>query len=408
MFTLNPLRMKLPVKLVLLIGAVLLFGDYLSLNVKEVCYATSLTIKAVLTFMLPFIIFSYLSSCLLSFKKGVISFVIILLTTVFISNFLSTQVGFAAGLSASKYIHAAQGLAGNDFTKILIPTWDFTLHPLISNQLALLLGLGGGIVVSMLRNLAESKKLRTLILITKRFETFTEILKKLSTFFLMKMFIPAVPLFILGYILKLQYDGALGQIISSYAPVFILTAIVQFSYVIFLFGIVNKFNPSRWYNQVRNTVPAVITGLTTISSAAALPLTLQAAERNTQNPNMSRVIVTSTVNIHMIGNLIAVPILAVITMANFGIPYPGIETFIICGLGCALAQFAAAGVPGGGVLVMLPLLEQYLGFTGEMSSMLTALYLFFDTLIAGSNTIGGVWLAVALNKLYKKLNIVAH
>lgn len=405
MFTLNPLRMKLPVKLVLIITAVIFFGDYLSLHVKEACYAISLTIKTVLRFALPFVIFSYLSSCLLSFKKGVIAFIIILLGTVYVSNFIATQIGFGAGVFVSQYIHPTQSLSSNEIMKILVPTWEFDIDPILSNEMALALGLLGGLTFCILRNFAHSRNNKALLKISAGFEHFTEVLKKISTFFLMRLFIPVVPLFILGYVIKLQYEGALGQILSSYLPVFVFTGIVQFTYIILLFGIANMFHFNRWYIQVKNTIPSVITGLSTMSSAAAMPLTIQAAEQNTNNPTMARIIVPSTVNIHMIGNLIGNPILAAVLMASFGVTFPDLQTFIICGLGLALAQFAVAGVAGGGILVLLPLFEKYMGFNGEMISIITAVYMFFDIIISGSNVMGCGWLTVILNKIFTKLKI---
>lgn len=53
-----------------------------------------------------------------------------------------------------------------------------------------------------------------------------------------------------------------------------------------------------------------------------------------------------------------------------------------------LAKFSVAAVPGGGILVMLPILEAYLGLNGEMLSLITALYLLFDPVITCANILG--------------------
>jgi Na+/H+-dicarboxylate symporter len=68
------------------------------------------------------------------------------------------------------------------------------------------------------------------------------------------------------------------------------------------------------------------------------------------------------------------------------------------------AQFAIAAVPGGGILVMLPLLETHLGFSGEMSALITALYILFDPAVTIMNVLGNSALVIFISKLFAKLN----
>lgn len=405
-FTLNPFRLKLPIKLILLITGVLLFGNYLSLDVKQFCFAISLSLKVILEFLLPVIIFSYLSSCILSFKKGVLTFVVVLLSTVFISNFLGTLVGYGSSLLVLEKINTATNVGGGaEVSEVLTPMWSFSLPNLLSNDWALYLGLISGLGFSFLRSFAESQNVRSLLKISNGFEKFANYLKRASAFFLIRIFIPLVPFFILGFIINLQHAGTLGQIITSYAPIFLFTVSVQILYMLILFAIAAKFNFNLWFVYLRNTIPAVIAGFSTMSSAAAMPLTLLAAEKNTGNPNMARVLIPATVNIHMIGNAMTVPIMAMAFLLTFGVPFPSFESFIFFGLSFALAQFAVAAVPGGGILIMIPLMEKYLGFTPEMASVITALYVLFDAPLTATNIMGNSVYAIFLNKIFAKLKI---
>lgn len=404
-FTLNPFRLKLPIKLILLITGVLFFGNYLSLDVKQFCFAVSLSLKAILEFLLPIIIFSYLSSCILSFKKGVLTFVVVLLTTVFISNFLATLVGYGSSLLVLEKINTATNVAGSEVSEVLTPMWSLTLPNLLSNDWALYLGLISGLGFSFMRSFAETQNVSSLLKISNGFERFANYLKQASAFFLIRIFIPLVPLFILGFIINLQHAGTLGQIITSYAPIFIFTVSVQILYMLLLFAIAAKFNFNLWFVYLRNTIPAVIAGFSTMSSAAAMPLTLLAAEKNTGNPNMARVLIPATVNIHMIGNALTVPIMAMAFLLTFGVPYPDFQSYVFFGLSFALAQFAVAAVPGGGILIMIPLMEKYLGFTPEMTSVITALYVLFDAPLTATNIMGNSVFAIFLNKIFAKLKI---
>lgn len=404
-FSLNPLRMKLPVKLILIIVGVLFLGHYLSLDVKRFCFAISMSLKAILEFVLPIIIFSYLSSCILSFKKGVLTFVIILLGTVYISNFIATQVGYGASLLVLNKINFAASVDGETVSEVLTPMWTLSFPKLISNDWALYIGLISGLFFSFVRSFAEGQDIGSLLKISNGFERFTNYLKKASSFFLIRVFIPLVPFFILGFIINLQHAGTLGQIVTSYLPIFVFTVSVETLYAVFLFLIVAYFNFNLWFTYIKNTIPAIIAGFSTMSSAAAMPLTLLAAEKNTGNPNMARVLIPATVNIHMIGNAITITIMAMAFLLTFGMPFPSFQTFIFFGLSFALAQFAIAAVPGGGILVMIPLLEKYLGFTPEMTSIITALYVLFDAPLTATNIMGNSVFAIFLNKIFTKLKI---
>lgn len=397
--------MKLPVKLILIVVGILVFGNYINLGVKECSYAVSLSLKAILEFFLPFIVFSYISSCILSFEKGVLTFIVILLGTVFISNFLSTLIGYGASHLVLEKINLGANVTPSGTCKVLVPTWTTRLPKLVSNDKALYAGLLYGLIFSFVRSFGISKDIKSFVLIAKKFKDFADLLKKASSFFLIRIFMPLVPLFILGFIISLQYEGNLGAIITSYAPIFIFIASVQILYNGLLFAIAAKFDFNRWFVYIRNIVPAVIAAFSTMSSAAAMPLTLLAAERNTENPNMARILIPATVNIHMIGNAISIPILALGFLVTFGIPFPDFKSYILFGLSFAISQFAVAAVPCAGIFVMLPLLQQYMGFTPEMSSIIMGIYIFFSALLTAGNVMGNSAFAIFLNRVFTKLRI---
>jgi Na+/H+-dicarboxylate symporter len=54
----------------------------------------------------------------------------------------------------------------------------------------------------------------------------------------------------------------------------------------------------------------------------------------------------------------------------------------------AVAQFSGVSVPGGSIIVILPFLTQYLGFTNEMCSMIIALSIFLDPVGTANNVLG--------------------
>ena len=95
-----------------------------------------------------------------------------------------------------------------------------------------------------------------------------------------------------------------------------------------------------------------------------------------------------TASIHLIGDCIAIPCFAFAILKSYGYPAPTFYTYLIFTIYFVIAKFSVAAVPGGGILVMLPVLEQHLGFNAEMLSLITALYILFDPVITSANIIG--------------------
>lgn len=398
-------RIKLPLLLVLLITAVLFLGNYIPLNLKELFYSISLSLKSILEFFLPLIIFSYLSSCILSFKKGVIAFISILLIIVFLSNFLGSIVSYGSYLLVFNKINTLDHSSISSTSDTLSSLWTLGLPKLLSNDSALFLSLILSVSITFIRSFAQKYQINNLLILTSSFEKLINFLKRIASLFLTRFFIPLVPLFILGFIISLQHSGSLNKIISSYLPVFLLVISTQALYLGFLFLVITKFNINQSFTYIRNTLPAAIAGFSTMSSAAAMPLTLLAAEKNTNNPSIAQVLIPATVNIHMVGNSIAMPIMAISCLLTFDVPFPDFHSFIFFGLSFALAQFAVSAVPSGGIFIMIPLMEKFLGFSPEMISLITTLNILLDPPVTASSIFGNSALAIFLNNLFIKIKI---
>ena len=64
-----------------------------------------------------------------------------------------------------------------------------------------------------------------------------------------------------------------------------------------------------------------------------------------------------------------------------------------------VAKFGVASVPGGEVIVLLPILEGYFGFTDAMSGLITTLYILCDPFITVSNVLSNGALAIFIDKI---------
>lgn len=380
-------KINLSVKLIGIIAFAMLFGHLLPESTQAFLYAISLTLKEGLLFVLPIIIFSCLFSCLFTFQGSkAVGFMLVLFIAICLSNYISTMIAYGVGaLNLSNLTVPLMDQSLN--TTALSPTWDIQFPQWVTNDQALYLGLGLGTFFSFFPN--------------PKAKQFSDSSKALVYFFLEKCFVPVLPFFVLGFILKMQFDGVLNQIIKSYLELLIVITTTYILYLLLLFFIAAKGNVSRWLEYLRNILPVGLMAFSTMSSLASMPTTIKAAQKNTQNDRIAQAVIPATVNVHMIGVGIAIPLMAFSILLSFGYPLPSFATYCQFALYFILAQFAVAAVPAGGILVMLPILETHLGFTSEMSALITALFILFDPVVTITNVLGNSALVIYIAKFFQ-------
>ncbi len=377
---------KMPFILVAVIIAILFLDPFMSLEIKSIIYSVSLSIKSLIVFLLPIIIFCLLFKVAANLAHHATKVIILILASVCVSNFLSTLVSYSIG---SWVYHFDLSLVLPQNIKELEPIWTVSLPKLIGNDKAMFLGLILGVLFSLLTPSFAHK-------ISEHLEK--GIGKILSLFTIL------IPLFVAGFVVKLQFDGVITRILEDYALIFAIIAMAQITYIAFIYFVVNQFKVKKFLKSMRNMIPATIAGFSTMSSAAAMPLTILGAEANSENPDLARSVIPTTVNIHLIGDCFAIPIFAFAVLKNYGISEPTFLNYLIFALYFVLAKFSVAAVPGGGILVMLPILESQLGFNAEMMSLITALYILFDPVITSANVLGNGGFAQVIGKIYPLLN----
>ncbi|MCF8494526.1 MAG: cation:dicarboxylase symporter family transporter [Rickettsiaceae bacterium] len=372
---------QMPALLALLIFIIIAFGGYIPLQLAEILFGVSLTIKSIIIFLLPVIIFSLLYKAAANLAKDASRIILVILGGVIISNFLTTSLSQVIGIIIYGFDLSLAIPNENDALKGHIL---FALPNLIPNHYAMF----SGIIMGILSARIIPKKTENICLLL---EAMTTKLLKIITFM--------IPLFVTGFVVKLQYDGVITQILKNYTMIFMIIAFRQFGYVTFVYFVLEKFNISSSVISIKNMLPAALSGFSTMSSAASMPLTIIGTEKNAQNKDLVHTVIPATVNIHLVGDCIAIPCFAYAILKNYNLPQPDITTYIIFTFYFVLAKFSVAAIPGGGILVMLPILDKYLGFNTEMLSLITALYILFDPFITSANVLGNGAFARIIDKL---------
>lgn len=377
-------QFKLPVMLVGIIIFAAAVGPHLGHEAQSGLYTISLVFKELLVFVLPFIIFSLILSSIAHLKQGAIRLIVILLPLMCLSNWLSIWIGYGSGsLIVNKFSLAD---VANLSTRNLEPLFNFAMPTWVSTKAAMALAMVFGLASSWL--FADFG------------QRVSHVCSKITAFILTKLVIRFLPVMILGYAIKIQYDDMLEALVNHYTFIFLAVTGILFAYVSLLYVVVNKFKIREWWPSMRNMFPPVITGLSTLSSAAAMPLTLIAVRKNVHNPDVANFVIPTTVNFHHIGDVIAMTIFSIAVMATYNYPIPSPMEFFAFSFYYMLGRFSVAGIPGGGFFVLIPLLTEFFGFTPVMLGLVQTLNLMFDAIITGVNIFGNGVFAILFNKIY--------
>lgn len=372
---------KMPFILVAIILAALFVGGSLPVDYQSFFYGVSLSIKSFIVFVLPIIIFGLLFKTSVQLASKASKIILLIIATVCASNFISTMVSYSVGNLVYSF---DLSIKFPEESQLLQPLFEVSFPKLIENSHAMFLGLFSGILLGWLTP-------------SIAFKISDSLYSLINT--ILKVIMMIIPLLVGGFIIKMNYDEVMGHIFRNYSLIFVVVAAAVYSYIALAYLFLNHLSLSKALTSLKNMLPAAIAGFGSMSSAAAMPLTLIGVEKNSQDPDLARSIVPATVNIHLIGDCFAIPIFAFAVMKSFGIEEPSFVNYLIFAGYFVLAKFSVAAVPGGGILVMLPILEAYLGFNAEMLSLITALYILFDPVITCANILGNGGLVMLIEKM---------
>lgn len=372
---------KIPFILMAMILAIILLSQFIPIEIKQFLYTISLSIKSIIVFTLPIIIFGLLFKTAINLASSATRVIVLILLAVCLSNFVSTLLSHCVGTWVYEF---DLSLITPGQSKSLDVLWKFDLPKLINNDKAMFAGVILGILAGIFKRDLALKMANKLELGINKF---------------LGIFIYLIPLFVAGFVVKLEFDGMVNTILQDYALIFIIIAITQFSYIGFIYLITNNFRIASFIQSIKNMFPAIIAGFSTMSSAAAMPLTLLGVEKNSEDKDIARAAIPATVNIHLIGDCFAIPIFAYAVLKNYNMAEPILWDYLVFAFYFVIAKFSVAAIPGGGIIVMLPILERYLGFNAEMMSLITALYILFDPIITCANVAGNGGFAMAISKL---------
>lgn len=378
---------SLPVRLVVAMVIAFFLSSQLDASTVSIFYTISVFLKDILMLLLPFVVFSYLCSAILKLQGQATSLILGVFGLVIISNIINVFTAYGASYALFSFLKpiSLEAIKNQSSIEAL---WRAPISAILTADKAMLLGL----IIGFIGNITGARLITQVV----------DKLKYWTTLALNITFIPFLPVYIFGFVLKIGFEGALGTLATAYAPVFFLSLFTIQAYLFFWYAVSCNGNLKETFKAIRNMFPAWLTGFSTMSSAATLPITLKCVEKNTGNAALTNFVVPATANVHMVGDGINITLTALALLVMSGTPLPGFTAFLAYVGAYVITKFSGSGVPGGGMIILLPVVEKHLGLSSELCSLVATLYILQDSLMTASNIAGNGALAMVANKLFAK------
>ncbi|RNF39312.1 dicarboxylate/amino acid:cation symporter [Planococcus salinus] len=328
-----------------------------------------------LNFVVPLIIIGFIAPGIAKLGTGSGKLLGFATAVAYASTILAGVLAFLAATSILPFFMSGGSLSGiEDPEKALATTFiELDMPPVFGVMTALILAflLGLGMAATASRTMLSF------------FNEFQAIIEKTISFII----IPLLPFYIFGIFANMAYGGAVAEILSLFAVVFVLILALHWLMLLVQYTAAGSLNRKNPLAMLKTMMPAYFTALGTQSSAATIPVTL----RQTRQTGASERVADSTVplfaTIHLSGSTITLVTCAigVIILTGQSAEFVDFLPFIMM---LGVTMIAAPGVPGGAVIAALGLLEVMLGFDETMLALMIALYMAQDSFGTAANVTG--------------------
>lgn len=383
---------SLPVRLLLFLVFSVFLGSFVPMEIVKGGYTASIVLMDMLMFFLPFIVFVLIFSSFLENTSISLKWVVVMILGSISSNLLALWTGYGAGIFALKIATIDTSTVSFSFqNSSLSPYFKLPLQQLLATDKAAFLALFMGFSLRLIPQ-EKVEKLAKVVLIIKR----------LVFSFVRVGFVKLLPLYIIGFGLKLGLEGTLSQVVRHLGPVFFIEWASALLYLAFFLFVISKVLKTPYKKMLLTFLPAGTVGFSTMSSAASLPLILQASEAIGKKPAFSRFSSPFLSNVHMIGDDISLVILSLFLVSFSGGEILTPWAFFLFSMSFFLAKFSCVGLPGASVLVVLPVLQEHFGFSAETLTLITTLYILQDPIGTFTNVMGTTGLVSLLSTFVQK------
>jgi Na+/H+-dicarboxylate symporter len=363
---------------------ILFVAPQLDENTLRFAYSVSLLMRSLLQFVCPFLIISIMGKQILEASDMFWKALGLLFPLVFVCNFFLMNVPY---FLVSYFF---SGVIPIPFSsEPLLPIFTFTFHPTFT----VLHALYGCVVLALF-----SPFLKRYFSPLHNF--MSQVFQAGCSFFMGIIYYFIMPGLLIGSVIKLQADHLMETLCSHGLYFYLQSLQYAFVWIILLWLVATNFSFQKIFTIFEKLGKVVSIAFISMSSLLTLPFLLDVIKPYLKRPKLASITLPILSNIHSVGCAIITGCTILLLFKLFNKPYPPFENYICFAFMFTCVKFTNVALPGAAVILMLPLLEKYLGFTVEMSYLLLIIDLLTDSIVTVLNVLGNGAMVMIVDSIY--------
>lgn len=376
----------------LILGVILgiIIGTYSSEGLMSAIVTIKYVLGQIIFFSVPLIILGFIAPSIAKLKENASKLLGYAVLIAYLSSVFAATLSMIAGYALIPKLSIVSNISSLKELPELIFKLD--IPPVMSVMSALALALLLGLAVGWTKS----------DLVEKLLDQFQDIVLSIVN----KIIIPILPFFIATNFAALAYEGGLSTQLPVFFKVILIVLFGHFIWLTVLYligGLISKENP---WEVVKYYGPAYLTAVGTMSSAATLPVALEAAKKSKAlREDIVDFAIPLCSNIHLCGSVLT-EVFFVMTVSQilYG-KIPSLPTMILFILLLGVFAIGAPGVPGGTVMASLGLIISVLAFDEAGTALMLTIFALQDSFGTACNVTGDGAIALMLTGIAKKRNL---
>lgn len=326
----------------------------------------------IIFFLIPLIIIGFVAPSIASLSGNVSKIILVAFLLAYVSSIGAAFLSYGAGLELIPLLDISPSADGTRALPEVL--FKLEIPPVLDVMSALLLSVFVGLGVIWVKS-------REMTVLLEQFRDIVLLLVK-------RVLMPLLPLYVATNFCAMAYEGNISRL-WIFLPVILIVIVGHYIWMFFLYVVASVYSGKNGWLVVKHYLPAYLTALGTMSSAATLGVALDCAHKSTVlDRRITDFAVPLFANIHLCGSVLTETFfVCVVSQLLYGTqPAPATMLQFILLLG--VFAVGAPGVPGGTVLASLGIVISVLGFDDAGTALLIAIFALQDSFGTACNITG--------------------
>ena len=339
-------------------------------------------------YVVPLIILGFITPAIVSLKESAGKILSVTLAICYISSVGAATMSFLAGRAIIPKLNIASNVgAGNAIPESI---FKLSIDPIMPVMTALVTSILFGIAVIVTKS--------------EHWENLLMELNKIVLSIVNNFVIKILPVYIAATFATLSYEGAIISELPVFIKIILIVIVGHFIWMTLMYsiaGAISKTNPKEVF---KHYLPAYLTAVGTMSSAATLPVALDCARKSeTLDPKIRDFAIPLCSNTHLCGSVLT-EVFFVMTVSQiiYG-KLPETSNMIVFIVLLGIFAIAAPGVPGGTVVASLGLITSILGFNDTGTALMLSIFALQDSFGTACNVTSDGAIALMVTGIFKKV-----